>query len=550
MIVVLYLIFSILVVSVLYAGTVFLPSLLFIYPRTFGGDLSNKVFGVSILLFFTIWSVIILFTLARNDRKKTALYVFSDTLGKFRPEHAVLFIFICIIPFLVSYFVFLRFPNSADEFLYLFQAKIFADGALAAAAPPVPELFTTTWMVEHAGKWAAMFPPGWPAVIAAFTSVGLPDWSVNPVLGIVSVTLVYYLCSLQYPRSTALAASLLYGTSIFFVFNAGSFFSHVSFVIFSLFYAIFVVLFSKTNKGWYLVGAGTALAIAVTIRYYPGVLMGLPLVFCLYRWRALPQGAAFLALGGVPVAIALAAYHAIVFGSPLSTGYSFQPENLSSTELGLDVVAGLHSNLVRIWELGAWVSPMLAMMYLVAMIYRVRSRSLTFTDTLFPVVLLGLVFFAEPGGNRYGPRYLFDAFPFFVICAVAGVFDFVRDKSDVVRNAARHAVIMTTVYSLCLLPFVAVFLHNATWERTELDRLIETEGVENAIVIVRAGTGRILRFNNLDLVKNDPDLTNDVLFVRPTDDEELLTSLYPSRSIWVFDRERGGTSPGELIRLR
>ncbi len=67
--------------------------------------------------------------------------------------------------------------------------------------------------------------------------------------------------------------------------------------------------------------AGTLLGAAVFTEYPAAVVAGLAVGYTL--WRRGPRDATWVVLGGIPWALALAGYHALAFGSPLSTGYDF-----------------------------------------------------------------------------------------------------------------------------------------------------------------------------------------------------------------------------------
>src|SRR4051812_47622802 len=88
--------------------------------------------------------------------------------------------------FLIVALVVLRsFPNSADEYGYLFAAETFLKGRLWNPAPPPPlDLFLeVTHIFAIDGKWVSQYPPGWPVVLAGLSLVGLPFVAAAPVVG-------------------------------------------------------------------------------------------------------------------------------------------------------------------------------------------------------------------------------------------------------------------------------------------------------------------------------------------------------------------------------
>jgi hypothetical protein len=64
------------------------------------------------------------------------------------------------------------FPNSGDEYEFLFEAETFLARRLWNPLPPFHELFTVSALVD--GKWMALYPPGWPLLLAGAKFFHLP----------------------------------------------------------------------------------------------------------------------------------------------------------------------------------------------------------------------------------------------------------------------------------------------------------------------------------------------------------------------------------------
>jgi len=84
---------------------------------------------------------------------------------------------------------------------------------------------------------------------------------------------------------------------------------------------------------------GLCLGLAVVCEYPAAVPVAL--IFGLVAWRRGPRFAAWTALGGLPCALALAAYHVAAFGHPLRTGYDFV--YLAEFAEGMRVNYGIHA---------------------------------------------------------------------------------------------------------------------------------------------------------------------------------------------------------------
>src|ERR1700754_5073416 len=67
-----------------------------------------------------------------------------------------------------------RFPNSGDEYAYVYQATTFARGRLWNSVPPAPEFFTLNYIIQGDGREYSSFPVGWPLFLALAMRLQLP----------------------------------------------------------------------------------------------------------------------------------------------------------------------------------------------------------------------------------------------------------------------------------------------------------------------------------------------------------------------------------------
>ena len=119
------------------------------------------------------------------------------------------------------------FPNSADEYAFLFEADTFRAGRLWNPLPPLHKFFTFLHILELDGKWAALYPPGWPLLLAAVRLFNFPYWLACPLAGIVLLVAVFKLGERQDGPLGGILALSFVALSPFFLFNAGSYFTQV-----------------------------------------------------------------------------------------------------------------------------------------------------------------------------------------------------------------------------------------------------------------------------------------------------------------------------------
>lgn len=88
---------------------------------------------------------------------------------------------------LIQQFVAQRFPLSADDHSYLYQARLFAAGQLYAEDPlydyrhPLHTCIETNCLRDESGRRFSKYAPGWPAVLALGVLLHVP-WLVHPLV--------------------------------------------------------------------------------------------------------------------------------------------------------------------------------------------------------------------------------------------------------------------------------------------------------------------------------------------------------------------------------
>jgi hypothetical protein len=445
----------------------------------------------------------------------------------------------------IAYFVLDAFANSADEFVYLFQAEIFKSGRLFAEQPPVQDVFSTVYLIEREGRWLGQYPPGWPALLASWQLLGLPVWLLNPVLGAASIFVLFRIAAQTMDRSAALLTATFYAASIFFLFESASLFSHQAFSLCSLLFAFFLVKFDRDKRTINLLLAGFAISVAFSIRYFPAVLLAVAAAGAIL-WRP-NQVRVLLALaaGALAVFVLVLLYHYAVFDNPLTTGYSWRPG--AYKKFAIAPLDALKNIAIQLWELANWTSPLLPLLYGTAIVLKVRARALSFVDFFFPALVAGFFFFPDVGGNRYGPRYLYDAYPFMVLTIGTALFPLLSsDRTSSLARGINAALVVSLLYTASALPFVAHYYNQVVEERRDVYRLVERSGITNAVVLIESPTGYRLPMGLTDLARNDPDMRNDVLFAYKTT-PAILRATLPGRTVWIYRCEKDAKA-GHLIR--
>jgi len=446
-----------------------------------------------------------------------------------------------------------RFPNSGDEYCYLYQAETFARGRVANTPHPLQEFFDFYHVRQVENRLFSVFPPGWPAVLSAALALRLPTWLVNPLLGTVLLWLTWLVGRRVADERVAVVAAGIVALSPFFVFNSASFFAHTFCGVLVLAYAYAGLRALDEGHAAWAAAAGAVLGAAFLTRSYTAVWCAVPFAIALLRrgrsgWGLLAACAA----AGVPFLLLSLWYNHATMGSLVAPamGGGFEAYDDRWFPPGwagraMEITGGHVVNVV------AWTPPALLALYLWTWRPTPPDRRRPFTDYIFPALVLAYFLYVDRGGNRYGPRYYFEAFPFVVLAVTARVMQHRRyeDKSA----GERWAFYLLAVSVAACLPMLAWHARTearVVAERSEPYRLVAEHRIDRAVVFVASPAGWTRPMKEQDLTRNDPDFADAVLFVhdrRPENDR--LMAAYPERSYWRYRFDRR-TRQGSLEPLR
>ncbi len=450
---------------------------------------------------------------------------------------------------IVSFRTLESFPNSSDEYAYLYQAETFANGNLWETAHEESDFFHFNHIVQKDHISVSRFPPGWPAILSLAFKISIePGW-VNPLLGLLTLIAFYRFAVRYYDRTIALWALAALALSAFFVFNSASYFSHVCCALFSLGFAYGCRAYVGFRNPLWLVFAGFCIGLVAVTRYYTAALMCVPFgIFLIYRLRWESIKAFFiLAIGTLPPVGALMWYNYSITGSALLpvTMWAYDDEALGFVK-GHNVMKGIE-HLVR-WAgmFVYWASPAILILYILSLFKRSKSAEPLLSRPeryVFVVLIIGYFFYYEIGGNQYGPRFFFEAFPFVVLSVVQFCL-----RSQVKWKVALLAA--SLIIAFVRIPFIASREHQVVEERLDLYRTVEAENISNAVVLVSDYTGVIRPMPAGDLTRNDFYYLNDVLYALDLGTRNLeLINYYPDRNFYRYNREKGKVH-GALKRVR
>lgn len=483
--------------------------------------------------------------------KSSALERVFDRAVTFRTRYLVFFL--CTVFFLLAVgtgdYTLERFANSSDEYSYLFQAGLMSKGRIWQVAHDLPDFFYQNNIVQNDGIQLSPFRPGWSMILSAAFELGIPPFLINPILGLLALILFYFFARHLYGEKVAVWSLAGVALTGFYIFNSASFFPHVTNFLLTLLVVSSLHLHGESGRRGYAVLAGFLLGLLAITGYFTVFIILIPFaVYLVYQYRLKALYIFLLmGLGGLPCILFLLCYNYAITGDAFVSveAWSYPARTFGFVKGHNFWKGGEH--LVR-WTLlfFYWCSPGFLILYFVFLYRKFRSRAELFThaeDYLLVALMAGYFFYYQIGGNQYGPRFLFEGFPFLVL--------FVTRKVLQSREKWTTAfLIASLVFAVVKFPFISYREKRIVDERQDLYNLVKQEHLSNAVVFVTSPTSPTRPMPVDDLTRNDPKFENDVIYALelPKISSELMT-YYSDRSFYRYARNLNEPH-GELTRIR
>jgi hypothetical protein len=282
-----------------------------------------------------------------------------------------------------------------DEVLYLLQGRWMRNPDFGWSLDPVLLRF---FRVEYSsfmdGKLHTQYPPGWPAILALFDTIGARWWTAV-VLATSAVGLTYLIGSRVHSRTVGLVAAALLATQPWVLYAGSGYMSHSSTIAMSA-AAAWLLLDSENRNGWsrnsrWLL-AGAVLALLLATRPLTGIAIGISMVLWMLArvnqpFRRVATMTGVMAAGALPVIACLLYYNLVTNGDALLFGYTKVHGSLHSLGFGprgflqFDGADTAGPVGVRLF------TPMVAIQHFGDRLYEFASEA---TPRLFVLVLLGV----------------------------------------------------------------------------------------------------------------------------------------------------------------
>jgi hypothetical protein len=419
-------------------------------------------------------------------------------------------------------------PRDYDEAGLVFQSKVFADGGLAAFAPPTEgdpaeAFFRSRTEAVRGGRWFAVFGPLHPALLALGARAGWPKLIPALAAGVV-LAATYLLARRQWGYFTAAVAVVLVATSPLFLFTQASYFAEATFLAFFALALWAAEALGRRGRRREAVALGLAAGAALLTSTYAALYLGVPLAWYLARRAKSGQPPGdrlwWFAAAAVPFVAAWGLYNwrqtgtfflppaLFAPGGYIGFGEGYGPgEALAATARNAGAVAS---------DVFGW--PLLCLLPAIVRLF-LRPRPDDFEKALYGVVVITVVAspFVRESGASFGARpyygaalaLVFITARFFGILGAYGPRRLRRAGEGV---AALVVLALVAVNGAAYLPYAAAYYRRprpeAAWAQPEVRRAVAAAGVENAVVVVRP------RERCLTAVPGSPALDDAVVFAR------------------------------------
>jgi len=477
-------------------------------------------------------------------RSGTANWVEQLILALDRQRYAaavVLWLVLCA----GSLWVYRNHPLSMDEYSVLFQAKIFAAGALHGQFPPelvdnlIPRAFQHGFLMvnRETGAVFSGYWPGFALLLAPFVWLGVP-WACNPTLVAASFLLIGRIARDLITSPLAAGWALLFAlASPAFVANGISYYSMPAHLLFNLGFAW--LLLAPSPLRLFLAGLVGGFSL-VLHQPFPHAVFALPWIIWLATRRGqILRNLLFLAMGYLPVVLLLGlgwwlwrqdvlresvqatvVMHAV--GGGATPALMERLQGMLRGFVGLlnwpddQIIIARLGGLVKLW---LWASPMLLLLAW----WGVRGEKapgirLMWASALLTFFAYFLIRFDQ--GHGWGYRYFHSAWGVLPVLAALGVIKLAADDGQRVFRQVAMLALMSLVAANALR-----FVQMGEFMQTHLAQFPPRVEAERRIVLHNG-----LGYYPYDLIQNDPWLRGDqiIMFARTAEDAEKIRKHFPA----------------------
>jgi len=337
-------------------------------------------------------------------------------------------------------------PHIYDGLAQLFQAKVFSHGCMAMPAPEQPDFFERMYIPIEAGRWYAIYPPGYALILAIGVLFKCPQL-VNPLLSALIIPLFFIYARRIASLYVARLGCFFLAFSPFFLLMGGGFMNHPTCLLFILLFLLLLQYSSHTSSAIKII---LATGFCAGLAFITRPLTALSFITVASLWfivrerkntkRLLKTGLLF-GLGALPAFCFYLYFNHQTTGAALRTGYvhyfdanpmGFGDKPWGEHPLGPQIPRGEHHTPLRATAnlfcnlnalnsyLFGWPVPSLIFAFLLFAPGLRRTEADWFCISAI-IMTQGIYFFYFFQDNCFGPRFLYETIPFWIILTARAI---------------------------------------------------------------------------------------------------------------------------------
>ncbi len=348
-------------------------------------------------------------------------------------------------------------PHIFDAQAYFFQAKLLASGRLSIPVPPLADSFPVPFFGDVNGHWVSQYGPGTALTLVPGLLLGIP-WLTQPLLAVGTLALIGAIGRRLYGAWVATLAMVLAALSPFFLFQVGTYFSHVqaTFFITLAFYLLVRGEWGRRLRP--TAAAGAALGMAFLCREISSLLIAVPLTVGLVGqtwgrrrgWRDVAAPILAWGAGGSLFGVFYVLYNWRITGDPLlsprevinqSDRYGF---GIGHGWWGMHTLAAALTNTDQLLtgltlDLFGWPYYMALAVPLAPFVLGQANRWDTLNAAMAASVIIGMMGYFYHG-VAVGPRYYYEATPSLLLLTARGLRALGDAAGDILAQMRRARV--------------------------------------------------------------------------------------------------------------
>lgn len=369
----------------------------------------------------------------------------------------------------LTVFVLEAIPHVQDSVITLFQAKTFASGHLYLPEPPAPKAFKFFIMKMMNGRWFSPYMFAHSLFMAIGVLLGAP-WIIPPICCGVTVVALLAAGRRVAGWSCGIVAASLALSSPFFLGLGSSFMSHTSAIMTQSLALLFFIRTFQERKIRNPILFGLFLGLLFNNRPIPAMVSGVIYgVFVLSgirngEWKRMKH--AFWGLAGFGFMFLLyMGYNYGITDNPLLSPYEYSWKMTGAKRLNtpIPMVMRNHNTLLRylVFQFQNWPPWLNLSLMLIPVFFPKKSywTVLLYIQFFFVSILVNL--WPNPA-VMYGPRYFFEAMPFFLILSGIGI-ACLGDKFAKIPKFGRIYAIYPGAFRVCMSGIVLALCMMSAW---------------------------------------------------------------------------------------